>query len=439
MAERKHAMDTSDDAGYEDPVMEKAIAAESKDPKAAAKLYHEIIQRPDPKGQQSKLKEDAIYRLGKLLAREGLVAELKQLFVDIRPFFQTIPKSRTAKIVRELIDSVGADEKGGKGVSPEVQAEICQEAVAWCQAEKRTFLRQRIQAKLAALYLQMGKFKDALAVINRLVREVRKFDDKLLLVEIQLIESRVHHALQNVPKAKGALTGARAAANAIYCPPLLQAQIDLQAGILCAEEKDYKTAFSYFYEAFEGYNSMTPPQPQEAVRALKYMLLSKIMTNNPEDVTAIVTGKAGLKYAGEEIEAMRAVAEAHKKRSIHDFERVYEKYRKQLEDPVVAAHVSELKSNLLERNLLRIIEPFSRVEVAHIAKLIDLPLPLVEQRLSSMILDKKLNGILDAGAGVLIVFQPTESNKTYEATLETIKELNKVVDRLFVRAQKLIS
>ena len=45
MAERKHAMDTSDDAGYEDPVMEKAIAAESKDPKAAAKLYHEIIQR----------------------------------------------------------------------------------------------------------------------------------------------------------------------------------------------------------------------------------------------------------------------------------------------------------------------------------------------------------------------------------------------------------
>lgn len=52
------------------------------------------------------------------------------------------------------------------------------------------------------LLLRVLQFKDALAVISKLVREVRKFDDKLLLVEIQLIESRVHHALLNIPKAK---------------------------------------------------------------------------------------------------------------------------------------------------------------------------------------------------------------------------------------------
>lgn len=52
-----------------------------------------------------------------------------------------------------------------------------------------------------------------------------------------------------------------------------------------------------------------------------------------------------------------------------------EKYKAELqEDPIIQAHLESLYDNLLEQNLCRIIEPFSRVQVSHVAEIIKLPL-----------------------------------------------------------------
>lgn len=87
------------------------------------------------------------------------------------------------------------------------------------------------------------KYPKGLEIIDGIIKEVRKADDKHMLLEIYMTESKLHFGLENVSKSKASLTAARACANSIYCPPKLQAEIDLMGGILHAEDKDYKTAY----------------------------------------------------------------------------------------------------------------------------------------------------------------------------------------------------
>jgi 26S proteasome regulatory subunit N6 len=237
-----------------------------------------------------------------------------------------------------------------------------------------------------------------------------------------------------MPKSKAALTAGRTAANAIYVPPSVQSAIDMQSGILHAEEKDFKTAYSYFFEAFEQMHALGDGQ---AVLPLKYMLLCKVMTGAPEDVPSLIASKGGLAYQGVELDAMRAIAAASSDRSLAALQTALTSYAAQLgQDAIIAAHLEALYEQLLERNLGRLIEPFSRVEIAHVAHLIELPLEVVERKLSQMILDKKFEGTLDQGAGCLIVFEPSRPDATFKAALATFASLDAVVDTLALKSAK---
>eukprot|EP00245_Coleochaete_scutata_P002309 TRINITY_DN1300_c0_g2_i1.p1 TRINITY_DN1300_c0_g2~~TRINITY_DN1300_c0_g2_i1.p1 ORF type:complete len:509 (-),score=114.46 TRINITY_DN1300_c0_g2_i1:261-1718(-) len=403
-------------------------------PDAAIRIYRNLLASKSESPDVIRTKEIAINNLAELLAKQGRAEELRTLLTDLLPYFSLIPKAKTARIVRMIIDLV-AEVPG----TTDLQLELCKEMVEWTKKEKRTFLRQRVEARLAALYMETKEYSTALSLITNLVREVRRLDDKLLLVDIDLLESRLHHQLRNIPKAKAALTAARTAANAIYVKPDQQGQIDMMSGILHAEEKDYKTSYSYFYEAFEAFNALDDPKHQpRAVLCLKYMLLAKVMTNQAEDVHSIISTKAGLKYTGLEVEAMRAVADAHSKRSLQAFETALQSYKPQLsDDPIIHRHLSALYDTLLEQNLCRLIEPFSRVEISHIADLICLPVDQVEAKLSQMILDHKFAGTLDQGAGCLIIFDNIPPDGIYPASLDTISNMSKVVDSLFIKSAKI--
>merc|ERR1712008_205197 len=79
-----------------------------------------------------------------------------------------------------------------------------------------------------------------------------------------------------------------------------------------------------------------------------------------------------------------------------------------------------LYNSMLEQNLCRIIEPYSKVQVDYVASKIGLPKTEVEKKLSQMILDKKFQGILDQETGVLIIFTKESRDKTFDDDRDSV-------------------
>jgi 26S proteasome regulatory subunit N6 len=63
----------------------------------------------------------------------------------------------------------------------------------------------------------------------------------------------------------------------------------------------------------------------------------------------------------------------------------------------------------------------------------DLPLPVVERKLSQMILDGKFQGILDQGKGQLIIYEEGEKDKAMDKGLKVLEHMDQVVTTLFAK------
>jgi 26S proteasome regulatory subunit N6 len=175
----------------------------------AIKLLLEVMSSPKDGGKATQIKERAVYDLTRVYCREHSYSDIV-VFLETSNFFHKVTKAKCAKVVRQILDIVCS-------LAPEayeMQKEICEKIIVWCRREKRTFLRQRVEAKLAAILFHQSEFGEALKLIERLLHELKKIDDKQLLVETHLMESKIHFGLRNIPKAKAALTASRTAANA---------------------------------------------------------------------------------------------------------------------------------------------------------------------------------------------------------------------------------
>ncbi len=83
--------------------------------------------------------------------------ELADLIQVTRPFLQQISKAKAGRLVRTLVD-LFLDIEAGTGR----EIDLVKECIEWAGNERRTFLKQALEAKLMGLYADNEHYEDAL-------------------------------------------------------------------------------------------------------------------------------------------------------------------------------------------------------------------------------------------------------------------------------------
>jgi 26S proteasome regulatory subunit N6 len=364
----------------------------------------------------------------------GHLSEKYRESQDLKSYFKLISEIKEIKntnntFLVKLIDKLIGKLKKRKDLLDDIVKTI-EEITQFCDKTSNISMKSRIQTRLAEIYFIHEHYAKSLEICNKVIFDLKRYEDNLGLIQLLLLESKVYYATNGISKSKAALTSVKTLVTKVYVEPKLQANIDLHAGILAAHEKDFNLAYSYFYEAFDVYNIPTQRKKNKALKAFQYMILSKIVGDHLDEVNNVVLSKQGKNYYGKEVEALRSIESAIREKSIKLLEDNIEKNKEYFKDPIIKYHITNLHNDLLEKNLIKIIKPYSVVEIEFVAKSIGLNYQDVLNKLRQMILDKKINGILDQGKGSLIIYESDISNPYLDKSIETFKNLEKVVEAL---------
>lgn len=352
--------------------------------------------------QTNEEKEQYILEISKQFIHSNDYSGLLNLLTTLETHWKDLSVARLTKIIKMVFEIITID----IGNFEELRM-FLKKLIEW--SEYRKMLKLDLECKLINVYLAVGKFTECLDKIMVVLKELKKYDDKNNLISLYVCESKAYYELMDFSKAKSSLTSARALAVSSACRPQLQAQIDMLNGMYLSDEKSFDTAISYFIESLEGF--LQDKIIFDAKIALRYIVLNKILLGKYEDIPAFLSLKIVKNIKEDQIvDLLCEVANTCKKRDLKAYNKLLTTNSIILDtDLYIKRHLMYLYNILLDKNILKIIEPYSHIRVNFISSKLHLSEDLIESKLRKMILDKKITGILDHDTQCLILL---ESEKT---------------------------
>lgn len=320
-----------------------------------------------------------------------------------------VTRNYSEKSINNMLDFI---EKG----SDDLNAAKCMEQFYSATLEsfqstnnERLWLKTNI--KLAKLFLDR---KDYSAVTKKL-RELHKAcqredgsDDPskgTYSLEIYALEIQMYAETKNNKQLKRLYQRALKVKSAVPHPKIMGI-IRECGGKMHMSEENWKDAQSDFFESFRNYDEAGSLQ---RIQVLKYLVLTTMLMKS--DINPFESQETKPYKNDPRIAAMTDLVDAYQRDDIHMYESVLQSNKDLLADSFIAENIDEVTRNMRTKAVLKLIAPYTRFNLAFIAKQLKIPVPEVQDILGFLIVDKKVVGKINQQDGTVEIENNSDAER----------------------------
>eukprot|EP00792_Barthelona_sp_PAP020_P005972 TRINITY_DN2865_c0_g1_i1.p1 TRINITY_DN2865_c0_g1~~TRINITY_DN2865_c0_g1_i1.p1 ORF type:complete len:436 (+),score=116.85 TRINITY_DN2865_c0_g1_i1:33-1310(+) len=379
------------------------------------------------------LTEESILESTNKIIIEQNIEQLSALFIAINEYLFEIPKPKSSRIVKKMAQS---SMKINNAVE---RIDFLLKCVDFSIEQKRKYSTLKLKTFLAETYHEAKQYPKAIELTEEILRAFRKSEDFLSLVQTYLLQSEIYLSIGDALKAKSSLVAAKANSNKVDLTAHLSGRLNLQNGLINLETSEYTTAYSYFLEGFEAFASLAKTKSDYYLMAYcsMFMVLSKFLSRKAFNFERIISKSLLLKFQefSEILDEFQLLTDLNKivgTKNLRKFQLFLDNHEGQFSHPYFVKFLQNLKQTMIEENVLKVIRPYSKVELDFLAKRVGIDENRIVKIMEKLVISDKLDCLLDQADGILFINSRDRSVELLEGDKKEEEEIGR--DSLFIRS-----
>ncbi|ORX63605.1 PCI-domain-containing protein [Basidiobolus meristosporus CBS 931.73] len=358
------------------------------DPEGAIEEFQNVVDSEEEKGEWG---FKALKQMVKLSFKANDYDSTLKFYEQLLTFIKSaVTRNYSEKSINNILDYISTS------TDMAFMEKFYSTTLHALEEAKNERLWVKTNLKLAKLWLDRQEYNRLAKILRQLHTSCQRDDGTddqrkgTQLLEIFALEIQMYTQTKNNNKLKALYQQCLHVKSAIPHPRIMGV-IRECGGKMHMSEKEWEKAQTDFFESFRNYDEAGSPQ---RIQVLKYLVLANMLTDsqiNPFD------SQETKPYKNDpQIVAMTNLVSAYQHKEIHEFEKILRENRSTImDDPFIRTYIDDVLRNIRTQVLIKLIKPYTRIEIPFISKQLNIPEQDVEDLLVALILDNRISGRID--------------------------------------------